>query len=133
VSERSPEAQNWVAALRFLAEAEQLLPTAVPHAAIHSAYYAMFHAARAVLVKIDGASAPAKHKPVVNRFGFHAKQANDAALKEAGRLLSISLQRRLQSDYDTQREMSPQDAETAIEEARRFLETCARVHGFPPP
>jgi uncharacterized protein (UPF0332 family) len=120
-------------ALRLLSEAEQLLPTTVPHAATHSAYYAMFHAARAVLVQAEGASAPTTHKMVVSRFGYLAKQANDAALTEAGRMLATGLQRRLRSDYDTDHPVPPAEATAAVKEARRFLETCARLHGFPPP
>jgi hypothetical protein len=52
---------------------------------------------------------------------------------EAGRILSTGLQRRLRSDDDTDHEVSPAEAATLVLEARRFLETCARLHGFPPP
>jgi uncharacterized protein (UPF0332 family) len=101
--------------------------------AIHAAYYAMFHGARSVLLKVEGLAAPTKHGAVVSRFGHHAKRANDSTLMAAGRALNDMQDKRERSDYDTDSLPSPDDAATAVLQARRFLETCARLHGFPPP
>jgi uncharacterized protein (UPF0332 family) len=100
---------------------------------VHAAYYAMFHGARAVLVKLDGSAAAKKHNPVVGRFGYHANAANDATLMAAGKLLNTAQELRELSDYGTGPGPQPTAAATLVLEARRFLETCARVHGFPPP
>ena len=101
MSGRSPELQVWAAALEFLAEAKQSSATATPRMVMHAAYYAMFHGARAVLLKLDGLLAPTKHNAVVSRFGYHAKQTGAVALLSAGRTLNKMQQQRLRSDYDT--------------------------------
>ncbi len=123
----------WAKALEFLGEAERIPAAATPRMATHAAYYAMFHGARAVLLKIDGAGAPAKHRAVVNRFGFHAKRANDARLMAAGRAFNRMEDDRIRSDYGAGHSPPPTEAVAAVVEARRFLETCASLHGFPPP
>ena len=69
----------WTAAQELLREAERVPAAAVPRMATHAAYYAAFHAARAVLIKLEGINAPTKHGAVVGRFGYLAKQANDPA------------------------------------------------------
>ncbi len=127
------ESEAWAAALAFQSEAEQVSPASLPRMAIHAAYYAMFHGARSVLVKLDGLAAPTKHGAVVRRFGYHAKQAGDPMLMAAGRALTDVQEGRERSDYDTKSRPDPDEAATAVKEARRFLETCTRVHGFPPP
>ncbi len=100
---------------------------------IHGAYYAMFHGARAVLLKLDGDAAAKKHNPVVGRFGYHAKSTNNPTLMAAGKTLNTAQELREMSDYGTGPGPQPAAAVALVIEARRFLETCARVHGFPPP
>jgi uncharacterized protein (UPF0332 family) len=120
----------WALATTFLAEAEHAPAAAIPRMATHGAYYAMFHAARAVLIRIDGTSAPAKHTAVVNRFGFQANQDEWVAAARAPNRMEA---RRIRSDYNAGTPPSPAEAAAAVIEARRFLQTCAGVHGFPPP
>jgi hypothetical protein len=70
---------------------------------------------------------------VVGRFGYHAKAANDPVLMAAGKMLNTAQGLRELSDYNTGRRPESTHAATLVVEARRFLETCARLHGFPPP
>src|SRR6202012_4800606 len=94
----------------FLREAEAVTADIMPRMATHAAYYAMFHAARAVLVQVDGLGAPTKHHAVVGRFGQLAKLANDAQLMAAGRLINGAQNDRLRSDYNTGRTPLPSEA-----------------------
>jgi len=55
-------------------------------AVIHSAYYAMFHGARAVLLRATG-SAPRKHDSVVTAFGRLVRDG-DESLRRCGRWLN---------------------------------------------
>lgn len=96
----------------------------------HAAYYAMYHAARAVLVQTDGLRAPTKHSAVIGRFGQLAKQAGNAELMAAGRLLNEMQEERLLSDYAAGRRPPAADAAAAVADARSFLEACARHHDF---
>jgi uncharacterized protein (UPF0332 family) len=126
-------AQSWTSALEFLQEAERASPEVMPRMAIHAAYYAMFHAARAVIIQVDGLAAPTRHGSVIGRFGQLAKQADDAAMMAAGRLLNEVQAERLLSDYRAGRRPPASDAVAAVAEARTFLKTCARCRGFSVP
>ena len=88
---RGPEdEQTWEKAKRDLAEAEELDLTRTPSAAVHKSYYAMHHAARAVLLRRDGENAATKHGAVIGRFGFIAKNEpkGSTELMQAGRDLN---------------------------------------------
>jgi uncharacterized protein (UPF0332 family) len=54
-----------------------------PMAVIHSSYYAMFHAARAVLFKATG-NAPKRHDGAIQQLGLLVRDLDDA-LRKAGR------------------------------------------------
>ena len=54
-----------------------------PMAIIHSSYYAMFHAARAVLFQATG-SAPKTHDRTIQQFGLLVRDFDDA-LRAAGK------------------------------------------------
>lgn len=129
----SLDASSWTTALDFLREAEAVSAEVMPRMETHAAYYAMFHAARAVLVRVDGLAAPTKHHAVVGRFGLLAKLADDATLMAAGRLTNEAQDDRLRSDYNTDRKPLADDAIKAVRDARTFLETCADHYGLPAP
>jgi uncharacterized protein (UPF0332 family) len=126
-------ADTWQMALDFLNEAEAGSPVATPRMVLHAAYYAMYHAARAVLIQVHGRQAPLKHGVVVGWFGGLAKQAGHADLMSAGRLINDMKEERLLSDYGTGRRPPPADAEAAVRDARQFVETCASHYAFPAP
>jgi len=123
----------WAMALDFLQEAERTVPGLMPRVATHSAYYAAFHAARAVPLRAEGIKAPTGHAAVVNRFGWMAKQAGDPALVAAARALRTMRDNRVSADYTAVRRPSGASAAEMIAGARTFLETCARISAFPPP
>jgi uncharacterized protein (UPF0332 family) len=87
-AEPAIEAQTWQMALDFLLEAENGSSEATPRMVTHAAYYSMYHAARAVLIQVDGLRAPTKHSTVVGRFGQLARQAGNTELMAAGRLIN---------------------------------------------
>ena len=132
-AEPAIEAQTWQMALDFLLEAENGSSDVTPRMVTHAAYYAIYHAARTVLVHVHGSRAPTKHSTVVGRFGQLAKQAGKTELMAAGRLINEMQEERLLSDYAAGRRPSVTDAAAAVEDARRFLEACASHFGFQSP
>ena len=132
-SEPAIATQTWQMALDFLHEAENGSPDVTPRMVTHAAYYAMYHAARAVLIQAHGLKAPTKHSAVVGRFGQLAKQAGNSDLMAAGRLINEMQEERLLSDYAAGRRPPASDAAAAARDARSFVEACARHNGFPLP
>ncbi len=128
-----PAVACWATATAFLSEAEQSSVLPLPRAATHAAYYAMFHAARAVLLVIEGPTAPNKHTSVVSRFGHQAHVAGDAALNAAADLLREVKKHRLIVDYDTRSNPDPAAAMACVRNARVFLQACATWQNFPQP
>jgi uncharacterized protein (UPF0332 family) len=124
-------AQAWVKARRHLTEAEAMDLALTPAAAVHSAYYAMHLAARAVLLLLDGERAPTRHGAVIGRFGQVARDATSArdALTQAGRDLNRMYEERVAADYDIDELTSADVARECLAKAGRFLATCAGVFG----
>jgi len=133
VSDTPPIEDEWNAALAFLEEAEARSALTAPRTAGHGAYYAMFHAARAVLLARDGLTAPLKHDAVVNRFGHLAKLSADQTLMAAGRQLKRAKTLREKLDYEVKLKPDTPEVEQTIKAAREFIETCAGAYGFPKP
>ncbi len=129
----SNDAQSWATAVKFLREAESSPAPGRPRMAIHAAYYAMFHAARAVLVKLEGTAAPNKHDAVASRFGYHANQASDAYLTAAAQSLRKVQEVRMNADYRIDADPDAAAGPEAVGLARRFLQACATWQSFPPP
>ena len=75
-------AASWRKAAAHLREAVAQEAEASPMAVIHSSYYAMFHAAGAVLFQVAG-DAPKRHDTVIQRFGLLARDL-DEAMRAAG-------------------------------------------------
>ncbi|HYH17149.1 MAG TPA: HEPN domain-containing protein [Azospirillum sp.] len=116
-------------AYHHLNEAEKVA-TEAPSAAVHSAYYAMFHAARAVLQQTHG-TASLKHGTV--HKGFEALVANgspDAQIQAHG--LRAVYQARLETDY-TMEPATPEIAAALVPLAVDFVAWCARRLGAEPP
>ncbi len=91
-------------------------------AVIHSAYYAMFHGARAVLFHAVG-SAPRKHDRVVSAFGRLVRDG-DASLRRAGRWLNATKDGRLVADYNEDFDPAEDEAREAAVLAREFIAVC---------
>jgi uncharacterized protein (UPF0332 family) len=130
---RGPEdEQAWDKAMRDLREAEAMDLARTPSAAVHKSYYAMHHAARAVLLRLDGDKAATSRGGVIGRFGQIAKSAPKASdvLMAAGSDFNRVYDERIGSDYDTQRVIADDDASECLLKARNFILLCARQFGF---
>ena len=103
-------------------------------ATVHGAYYAMHHAARAVIISKltgDDVVGAAKHDAVVRAFGRFVKDGPDA-LKQAGRELNECRDVRTGADYDMAYSTENVDAEIALANAVRFLDLCRAHFGMKP-
>ena len=100
-------------------------------AVIHSSYYAMFHAARAVLFHGTG-DAPKRHDRVIQQFGLLVRDMDDA-LRAAGKAFNEVKDERTAADYDETIVPSPEEARDALLAADNFLMICGVRYGFRPP
>ena len=118
----------WNKAAAHLREAGALDAATAPMAVIHASYYAMFHAARAVLIRTAG-SAPKRHDRVIQEFGRTVGNL-DAALREAGRSFNQAKDERTSADYDDTSAPSPDEAREMLRIASAFLDACAAHFRF---
>jgi uncharacterized protein (UPF0332 family) len=98
-------------------------------ATVHEAYYSMFHAARAALLRATG-SAPKKHSSVIEQFGLLVRGRSDA-LRQAAHDLNKLEDSRIIADYGQVKRLSADEALDALNRARAFLGLCAAEFGFP--
>lgn len=99
-------------AVQAAASAKVLLDTGDADGACNRAYYAMFDAARAVLLAL-GHEIGKTHKGVLNAFSDHLVK-NGPLPKEMGRLLKQAETRRYVADYE--------GAPVELDDAREMLE-----------
>jgi uncharacterized protein (UPF0332 family) len=97
-------------------------------AVIHSSYYAMFHAARAVLFEATG-DAPKRHDRAIQQFGLLVRDRDDA-LRAAGKALNDAQDERTDADYDEAIAPSPEEAREVLRAAVDFLTACGARYGF---
>lgn len=131
-----PEAeQAWTKACFHLAEAQAMDLARTPGAAVHSAYYAMHHAARAVLLQNDGERAATKHGAVISRFGQIAKDhpTESGTLMVLGRNINRVYEERIDADYDVEEITTEDEADKCLERAKNFLKVCGRIFNFSEP
>jgi uncharacterized protein (UPF0332 family) len=93
--------------------AEKLLKSSDYEDAVSRAYYAVYHAAQALLLT-EGEKAET-HKGVVTLFGFD---------KKMGRYLTNLKDDRETGDYEIFSFLDKESAESAISEAREFIATA---------
>ena len=124
----------WRAATELLAEVESVDALKAPRAVVHTAYYAMYHAARAVLLRVEGEQAAKKHATVIARFGLLAKRhdSESEVLALLGRALASEFRRRMDADYNVVRPVTTIEAEMSRSRAREFLTKCGRIFEFTP-
>jgi uncharacterized protein (UPF0332 family) len=103
-------------------------PDVSPMAVIHSGYYAMFHAARAVLFQATG-DAPRRHDRAIQQFGLLVRNLDDA-LRTAGKALNEAKDERTAADYDEAIVPSPEDAREVVRAAVDFLAACGARYGL---
>jgi hypothetical protein len=105
----------------MLGAAADLLSTGHPAVSVGRSYYAVFHAARAVLLVLE-----------IHRKSHHAHWAAFGQHVTAAGLLPVRLHQvglelflaRRESDYFAEPTDTPEDAQAALEEAREFVSAC---------
>jgi len=107
-----------------LSAAEYLLKGGYYNDAVSRAYYSMFYAARALLSTRE--IYPKGHKGVILKFGLEFVR-EDFIEKVYGRALSHAKDRREAADYDIEKKISEEEAESIVEDAKRFLERIKRA------
>jgi uncharacterized protein (UPF0332 family) len=105
----------------FLVQLGEVSVEAAPAAAIHLAYYAMLHAATAVLLETTG-DAPKTHTGTIGQFSRIVSNAEEG--RRFGRTLSRAEQLRLVSDYDDQASPTATDASDLGRSAIDFVHYC---------
>jgi uncharacterized protein (UPF0332 family) len=107
-----------------LREAEKLHDAELPFGAASRAYYAVFHAARALLFSV-GVEART-HQGTVSLLGEHFVKVGKLS-SEMGRLLSRMQRDREDADYGTGAVFTDVESEKLIADARRFVAEVLRL------
>jgi len=97
----------------------------LPEVVVHTAYYAMYHAAIAVFAK-RGLAKPKTHSGLAARFSEHFRGETPDG-RDQIRRLGHALERRLIADYDAVDTLSVEDARMARDEAVSFVGFCERL------
>ena len=109
----------WKRAEVTLGVAERDLRDGVPDCAAARAYYAAFHAASALL--LSAGKRPSKHTQVM--AAIHRDYVREGKLpRQAGQIISALYEKRDIGDYGGSEHVAPEEAETAVADARRFLD-----------
>jgi uncharacterized protein (UPF0332 family) len=111
---------------------DALAPDAItsPMAIIHSSYYAMFPAARAVPFQARD-QVPKNHDQTVQQFGLLVRDLDDA-LRAAGKAFNEIKDERNEADYNETVVPSPDEARDALQAGVIFLDVCGVRYGFRP-
>lgn len=109
-------------ALRLLHSVQARAETDEPDAVISTAYYAMHHAACAVLLW-KGETLPKTHASLIGRFGLTVRDLGDEG-RAAGASLHDAFARRTRGDYDAAASFDRNYALSARDQAARFVEYC---------
>lgn len=118
----------WQKALRKLGEATQTPAESFPGIVIVSSYFAMRHAAVAVLLEKDG-KAPSAETEIIARFGIVAGEQG----AEYGQAFNRVFDLRNAEDYDAVATPSADEAAGACNAAKSFIAYCAQAYGFAMP
>ncbi|MEW6104400.1 MAG: HEPN domain-containing protein [bacterium] len=107
-----------------LKEGEILFKKGLIKGAINRFYYAVFHSARSLLAlkKTDSKT----HSGVITLFSKHFVKEG-LFFPEKAKILSRSLERRIDSDYEDYAEISLQDGERMKGEVKVFVKDCSEL------
>jgi uncharacterized protein (UPF0332 family) len=97
----------------------------LPEIVAHTAYYAMYHAAIALLAKRE-LSKPKTHSGLSAGFSEYFRDVEPDG-REQVRRLGRALERRLIADYDAVDTLGLDDARVARDEAVLFAKFCERL------
>jgi uncharacterized protein (UPF0332 family) len=114
-------ASRFAKAEGFLAQLRSVSSADAPAGAIHLAYYAMLHAASAVLLDQLG-EAPKTHAGTIGRFSQVVMTSDEG--KRFGRALGKVEQLRMVSDYDDVSVPTAAEAEVTRTTAIAFVAYC---------
>jgi uncharacterized protein (UPF0332 family) len=119
----TPEAEERLTkAERFLSQAMGLSARAAPEAIIHLTYYAMLHAAAAVVVERLGRT-PKTHGGIIGQFAQLTRAEGENA-RSFGRALNRAEDIRLMADYAYDTAPEAADASAARKAAVPFVAYC---------
>ncbi len=104
--------------------AEIALENKLYRSSVSSAYYAMFHAARALLAKHEMSSK--SHSGLISVFSQNFVKPG-VIDKNIGRLLTDAYNLRIESDYEDFFYLDIEEAKEAVESAIIFVETIKRI------
>ena len=108
-----------VRAKRRLDAAYHLFEDGFYEDAVSRAYYSMYFAAKALLLKKD--ITVKTHKGLLSKFGLEF--VNEGVVEEYyGRALRIAEELREEADYSISREITKEEVESIIDDAEKFLE-----------
>jgi len=105
-------------AKRRLDAAHHLLEEGFYEDAVSRAYYSMYFAAKALLLKRD--ITVKTHKGLLSKFGLEFVDEG-VVEKYYGRALRIAEELREEADYSISREISKEEAEAIVKDAEKFL------------
>jgi len=111
-------------AKRRLDAAYHLLADAFYEDAVSRAYYSMYFAAKALLLKRN--ITVKTHRGLLSKFGLEFVDEG-VVEKYYGRTLQIAEELREEADYSVSREISKEEAESIVEDAEKFLERIKRA------
>ena len=119
-------------AKRRLDAAYHLLGEGFYEDAVSRAYYSMYFAAKALLLKRD--ITVKTHKGLLSKFGLEFVDEG-VVEKYYGRALRIAEELREEADYSISREISKEEAEAIVKDAEKFLvrikEAIKEIHDKP--
>jgi uncharacterized protein (UPF0332 family) len=92
--------------------------------AISRAYYAMYHAARGLLLTRD--ISPKTHKGLIQKFGEEFVKTEKLS-REYSTMLAKAEDLREMADYDVVAHFSIEEAESVVKNAEHFLEKITRI------
>lgn len=108
---------------RYLRSAEILIQDGDYDSAVSRAYYAMFYAAEAALLKKEMTFS--SHKAVISAFGSHFIKTGIFE-KQMGRDLNIIFDERQLGDYEYRSSITDDNARHALEVAKGFVGQIAQ-------
>jgi uncharacterized protein (UPF0332 family) len=109
-------------AMRLLRSVERRAPSDEPETVASTAYYAMHHAACAVLLH-RGETPPKTHSQLIGRFGLTVRDLGPDG-RRAGAALHEAFELRSTGDYSADVRLGRADAVAARDAAQSFIAFC---------
>lgn len=131
--------EAFIKACEHLSEAEIIANSNVPRSSVHAAYYAVYHAATAILLTKRGdptlTTMPSNHAEIRHHFSAFVqrlaieKPAEADGLREAGAILLERYAARQEGDYGAA-PFSGDEGKQSVARARRFFEIASKLFGL---